>query len=76
MELTRALEVAIKAADLSRAVILGAFGGTGVVYTKHDSSPVTDTDRTAERVIRESILGAFPEHGFIGEELGTVRPEA
>ncbi len=43
----------------------------GVEVTfKPDRSPVTRADREAERVIVEILGKAFPEHGFLGEELG------
>lgn len=32
------------------------------------NSPVTEIDREAEAFIRESLLTAFPDHGFLGEE--------
>ena len=32
--------------------------------------PVTEADRSAERVIREMIESKFPNHGIIGEEYG------
>ncbi|XOV84599.1 MAG: inositol monophosphatase family protein [bacterium] len=32
--------------------------------------PVTEADRSAERIIREAIERAFPEHGIFGEEYG------
>ncbi len=32
--------------------------------------PVTDADRAAEMVLRETILAAYPEHGIFGEEFG------
>ena len=38
--------------------------------------PVTEADRAAELVIRQLIGEAFPEHGIVGEEFPTVRPDA
>ena len=37
---------------------------------KADKTPVTLADTGAEKVIRETIKQAFPDHGFIGEEYG------
>jgi len=48
---------------------------TGVEF-KHDDSPVTRADRDAEALMRDMILKRFPEHGVIGEEFGTDRPDA
>lgn len=38
--------------------------------------PVTAADRDAERALREEVARHYPEHGFIGEELGALRPAA
>ncbi|MBV6656385.1 MAG: histidinol-phosphatase [Devosiaceae bacterium] len=38
--------------------------------------PVTEADRACERAIRALIEASFPDDGIIGEEYGTVRPEA
>ena len=38
--------------------------------------PVTEADRACERVIRESIRAAFPDHGIYGESTGTNRVTA
>lgn len=43
---------------------------------KEDDSPVTNADREAERIIRDSIKHKFPEHGIIGEELGREREDS
>lgn len=50
---------------------------TGVsAETKPDESPVTIADRTAEQIARDLITTRFPNDGIIGEEFGTVRPDA
>ncbi len=38
--------------------------------------PVTEADRAAELVIRRAIAEHFPDHGILGEEFGTERPDA
>jgi histidinol phosphatase-like enzyme (inositol monophosphatase family) len=38
--------------------------------------PVTAADRGAEAAIRRLVAERFPEHGVIGEEYGSDRPEA
>lgn len=38
--------------------------------------PVTAADRDAEAVIRKLIAERYPEHGVIGEEYGSDRPDA
>ncbi|GKX64724.1 inositol monophosphatase family protein [Pragia fontium] len=38
--------------------------------TKDDQSPVTEIDQQVEKLIRERITDAFPDHGILGEEFG------
>ena len=40
------------------------------VERKADQSPVTVADRAAEERLRDRLLGAFPDDGFLGEESG------
>ncbi len=47
-----------------------------VVETKSDATPVTLADRGAEELMRRLINARFPNHGVIGEELGSDRPDA
>ena len=47
-----------------------------VVQDKPDDTPVTLADREAEARIREIIADRYPDHGVIGEEGGSDRPEA
>jgi histidinol-phosphatase len=65
--------------ELARVVgdaALARFKSHLTVETKADGSPVTDADRGAERVAREWLERRFPKDGILGEEHGTVRPEA
>jgi histidinol-phosphatase len=67
------LAVAIAAARRAAADTLGWFGAAGlVVDTKADASPVTQADRAAEAILREDLLGAFPNDAFLGEETGAT----
>lgn len=43
---------------------------------KADETPVTVADRGAEEIMRRMIEQRFPDHGVLGEELGTVRADA
>ena len=61
-----ALEAARAAAEISRRYYAGDLD----VEIKPDMTPVTQADIECEAIIREIILGRFPEHGFFGEELG------
>lgn len=38
--------------------------------------PVTEGDRVAEMVMRRMIAEVFPDHGIVGEEFGSDRPDA
>lgn len=43
---------------------------------KQDNSVVTETDREAERIMREMITARFADHGVIGEEFGNHNVDA
>jgi histidinol phosphatase-like enzyme (inositol monophosphatase family) len=70
------LEAVEQAARLAGDVALAHFRSSLSVETKVDGSPVTIADRQAERAAREWIERRFPADGILGEELGTVRPDA
>jgi len=63
-------------ADAAGAVIRPLFRSALLVEAKGDASPVTKADRDAEAAIRDLIAARFPDHGVIGEEHGSHRPEA
>ncbi len=64
-------------AHASAQEILPRFGQRDLgLELKADDSPVTVADREAERVMRAMIEARFPSHGIVGEEFGTVRPDA
>lgn len=63
---------ALSLADASAQVILPLFRKNILidVKTSLDWDPVTEADRSAERVIREIIEKTYPDHRIIGEEYG------
>ncbi len=65
-------------ADRAGAVILPHFrSGCAVDHKGGDAfDPVTVADRDAETAIRETLASAYPSYGIIGEEFGTLRPDA
>ncbi len=65
------LKVALEAAKNAEEVITAYYTDDMEVELKEDETPVTLADRGAEKVIRETIKRAFPDHGFLGEEYGT-----
>ncbi len=71
----RVLEVMTEAAHAAGEIGLKYFRRAVEVTLKPDRSPVTRADREAEQIIVEILHGAFPEYGFLGEELGTRGPK-
>ncbi len=69
-DLNQARDVAIAAANAASSVIMRYFQGEFDVELKADQTPVTVADRMAEDVIRETLLGSFPDHAIYGEERG------
>src|SRR5437762_10753308 len=65
-------EVALEAAHRAGEFALGYFQQELVVQWKQDESPVTLADQGAEQLLRETLLGKFPEDGFLGEESGAT----
>lgn len=68
------LEVA-KTAALEAGRRLQSLRGQVSVREKGPRDLVTEADLEAQRTIRELVLGAYPEHGFLGEE-GEGAPDA
>jgi len=66
------LALALELADAADALTLPAFDRGPAVAAKADGTPVTETDRRVERVLRERIAAARPEDAILGEELGEV----
>lgn len=63
-------------ADAVRPVSMSYFRSGLGVDRKADDSPVTIADKEAETVLRQMIETAFPDHGIIGEEHGTINANA
>jgi histidinol phosphatase-like enzyme (inositol monophosphatase family) len=69
------LDCAHALADISGAVIRPFFRKPLAIAnkgTKGAFDPVTEADRAAERAMRRAISERWPEHGLIGEELGSA----
>jgi histidinol phosphatase-like enzyme (inositol monophosphatase family) len=68
---THDLEIALDAAVEAGKLTLRYFRDRSLkVITKRDKSPVTLADRNAEKLIRQTLLRAFPKDGLLGEEFG------
>lgn len=63
-------------ADLAGRVIRPYYRTPVAVDDKPDASPVTIADRETEQALRQAIEERFPEHGIIGEEFASLRPDA
>ena len=63
-------------AETARTVIRPLFRSRLAVDEKADLSPVTVADREAEAALRKLIAAEFPDHGVVGEEYGSDRPDA
>lgn len=63
-----AREIAVRAALEAGAILRGRLSQTREVAYKGVIDLVTDADRASETLIAERIQGAFPDHGFLGEE--------
>ena len=70
-ELRGWLDVAISACDEADVIARAHFRRDLQIDTKPDRSFVTQADTAIERMIRERLLDAFPDHGLVGEEYGT-----
>ncbi len=63
-------ELAIDAAKKAGDLAMSYFDRPVNIQWKADESPVTIADQNAEKLIRETLLGKFPNDGFLGEEYG------
>ena len=65
----------IRAAEAAGEVAMKYYRGAFEVTIKPDQTPVTQADREAEQAIKAILRPAYPEHGFLGEELGEEGPK-
>ncbi|MCA8928773.1 MAG: histidinol-phosphatase [Alphaproteobacteria bacterium] len=70
------IDLAQRAAQLSRPILRRYFRARLDVVRKGDESPVTRADREAEAAIRSLLAREVPDHGLIGEEHGSERADA
>jgi myo-inositol-1(or 4)-monophosphatase len=76
-QLANYLRVCEEAARAGGAVIQD-WRGRAEVHHKGPADLVTDADFAAQETVRKLVLGAFPDHGFLGEEKqpATTSPKA
>jgi histidinol-phosphatase len=70
-ELRGWVETALGWCDETDAIALHHFRRDLGIQRKPDRSFVTVADTAVERLIRERIADAYPDHGVVGEEFGT-----
>jgi histidinol-phosphatase len=63
-------DAAVNVAQNAALLALRYFDNDVAVEWKKDKSPVTVADREAEQLLRDGLLGAFPDDGMLGEEFG------
>jgi histidinol phosphatase-like enzyme (inositol monophosphatase family) len=66
----------VQLAEESARIILQYYRKEISISTKSDDSPVTIADKMAEEKMRELIIEQYPDHGILGEELGSYNPDA
>jgi histidinol-phosphatase len=71
-ELDAWLAFALEAADVADEMARASFRRDLEITTKPDRTHVTQVDRAIERVVRERIEAAWPDHGIVGEEEGVA----
>lgn len=64
------LQLAFDVSDAAAELALAHFGRGVTATLKADGSPVTEADRSVERLLRESLSRARPHDSLLGEELG------
>lgn len=62
------LEEMKKAALLAEAKILEIYHSSFKVETKSDDSPVTEADKSADKIIKDYLQEKFPDYAFLTEE--------
>jgi myo-inositol-1(or 4)-monophosphatase len=62
------LDLAIRAARAAGSEVMKHFRGGGEVRYKSPDQPVTEADLAADFMLRDMLLGARPEYGWLSEE--------
>ena len=72
----RWLDLGLRICDEADAIARRSFRRNVRVSTKPDRTLVTEADGAIERLARERIHAAYPDHGLVGEEYGTEAGDA
>lgn len=69
MQAIRDLDLLIKAAQAAGDIATGYFHGQNQVWDKPDGAgPVTEADLAVDKMLRETLLDARPDYGWLSEE--------
>ena len=68
MEFKKELEIMLEAAKAASLNIMEYYKKGFHVEIKDDNSPVTEADKTTDKLIREKLGKAFPTYAFLTEE--------
>ncbi|HYC54836.1 MAG TPA: 3'(2'),5'-bisphosphate nucleotidase CysQ [Candidatus Binatia bacterium] len=69
----RELEVAIEAARAGGAIVRKYYKGEYAVHEKAPDNPLTIADTEADAAIKQTVLGAFADDGWLSEETADTR---
>ncbi len=72
MPYSQELQTARDCAQKAGVIQLKSQAHLTAIEKKPDSSPVTEVDMQCENLIRDHLLTAFPDDGFIGEETEAI----
>ncbi|CAM1641750.1 Inositol monophosphatase-like [Bartonella apihabitans] len=70
------LELIVNAANQAGKTALSYFGHDPKVWIKPGNSPVSEGDFAADKVLKELLLKARPDYGWISEETRDERPHS
>jgi myo-inositol-1(or 4)-monophosphatase len=62
------LDLVRMAADEAGRIAMGYFGASPEVWLKEGSSPVSEADYAVDRFLREELVRARPDYGWLSEE--------
>ena len=74
--LNKYLDFANNFADKSGGILKKKFEESFNIETKNDGSMVTEVDRQIEELFIKELKRKFPEHGVLGEEFGSRKPNS
>jgi len=71
------LTFTLESLKTTKSIILDYWESGGFsVEAKDDASPVTEADLKSEEAFRELVAKKYPDHGLIGEEFPSIKPES